>query len=1449
MGREKVAGNPAELARKAAEAEAAAKAAKAAEPKARRLNRIPNGGIHVAKVDKVINLGDKPGKSGAAGAGGDWTCPACLADVFASRDKCFKCQTPKPKNASCFATSSSSNGGGGRGGHSGSHGGGYSGSSTPKAAPPPPQPKPKAVVEKRIDPSDGKAYTKAEFLECYEGYDEWEGAPVAQPKEPKAQPAAMEEAVVEPTIILKEWQRLPRQILQQWTDKQKSPKPDFQLHRVRGELRCKVKLTLPKSDPVTYDCPIACTSSQDAYQRGALWALLQLMPTVAHHRVLPDVYAKLWQDWQAAPPQPERSGGGGGHGGGGGGHGGGGHGGGGGGGSGGGGDNRREPPRGPKPPSLTISEAGREAAMAALLLASDPTATASSAPAGTPSDAAVTQLTRELTNLGFASDAASAATHHVLGRGGGEGGEARAAKDRAIDWLCLTLPELELPMNFQVKARVQIVKRKAPPKEAAPSAAAEAEAASLAAAVAASVAGSAEEEAAAAVSSTQAAPPSLLAIGVSQAEAERAMRMSDGCELSASLLLLDALAGHPVDGAVEEEAVEATVDISDGANAEEAAEMEVEALAAIYGDGLTKRQATTQGGDAISVLEIALEGGTLTLHVLTQPDTLSRLNAPSGGGTGGGGGGGGGGSGQLYPHRAALALYAPRARLPPAARLAISHGLNRRAYALSRSGDPAAYELVSWLEECSVLNGLPPPPRPPPLLVAAGQTEEAPVGGVAAAGMEADVVADGGRAPSPSLTECSGSELSMAATTVQEDGGSAAAQNGGGSGGSGARGGRPKRTVHPLFNDTPAAKRMSDALQTEQESLDTSPRHAAMRGARQRLPAYGSRDELLRALDASRVVVVSGETGCGKSTQVPQYLLEEECRNGRGGACKIIVTQPRRIAAIALAERVAVERGGRAGGTVGYAVRLESKASADTRLLYCTTGVLLSQLRDDPALHAVSHVIVDEVHERSLDSDFLLIVLRDALAASPHLKVVLMSATVNADQFANYFSQPAAAGGGKHHAAKGGGGGKRRPVGLLSIPGRTFPITDFSLEDAIEQSGYVARGKVLLRGDDADEELAPLMEAQADGADSAAAAGGEGGEGAGGESAGGYSKRTMEALRRLPAAQVPAELVAMLLSKLDSDDDETASERGAALIFLPGVPEIRRLSTELARSPGAHRWTLFSLHGELPAAEQRKVFGPPPRGTRKVILATNVAETSLTIDDVTVVIDSGRVKQSTYDALNAAAQLVETWAPKASRRQRRGRAGRTREGQYWSLYSRAQERRLPEEAPPEILRVPLENLYLQVRAAASPTSRTQISSMSLLHVASPCRCTPLECLSHTHAPTALESRFGRSWPWAWQTATRGPSYARRFSRPPPPPSTPPPSLFDASGRSSAAMAALRPHLHRLKSSIARRRRSYLSGWRPRRRATTPLRTRFGTSRGTWAHGTWKSPTCLHTPHL
>ena len=146
---------------------------------------------------------------------------------------------------------------------------------------------------------------------------------------------------------------------------------------------------------------------------------------------------------------------------------------------------------------------------------------------------------------------------------------------------------------------------------------------------------------------------------------------------------------------------------------------------------------------------------------------------------------------------------------------------------------------------------------------------------------------------------------------------------------------------------------------------------------RRSLPVFSFREQLLETIGREQVVVVEGETGSGKTTQVPHFVLEDAA--ARGKPCNIVVAQPRRISAMSVAERIAAERGEDIGGTVGYKIRLESKAKANTRLLFCTTGILLKRLEEDPDLENVTHVFVDEVHERTIESDFLLMVLRDLL--------------------------------------------------------------------------------------------------------------------------------------------------------------------------------------------------------------------------------------------------------------------------------------------------------------------------------------------------------------------------------------------------------------------------------------------------------------------------------------
>lgn len=202
--------------------------------------------------------------------------------------------------------------------------------------------------------------------------------------------------------------------------------------------------------------------------------------------------------------------------------------------------------------------------------------------------------------------------------------------------------------------------------------------------------------------------------------------------------------------------------------------------------------------------------------------------------------------------------------------------------------------------------------------------------------------------------------------------------------------------------------------------------------ARKSLPAWNKKTELLNLIRNNQVVIVSGETGCGKTTQLPQFILEDAIASGSISDTNIVVTQPRRISAMSVSQRVADERCESLGDLVGYQIRMAARRSSNTRLLFCTSGVLLRRLIGDRGLENVSHVIVDEIHERGMNEDFLLIVLRSLLSKRPDLRLVLMSATLDAKTFSNYFSDA--------------------PV--THIPGFMHPVKEFFMEDVLEQTGY-----------------------------------------------------------------------------------------------------------------------------------------------------------------------------------------------------------------------------------------------------------------------------------------------------------------------------------------------------------------------------------------------------------
>lgn len=517
---------------------------------------------------------------------------------------------------------------------------------------------------------------------------------------------------------------------------------------------------------------------------------------------------------------------------------------------------------------------------------------------------------------------------------------------------------------------------------------------------------------------------------------------------------------------------------------------------------------------------------------------------------------------------------------------------------------------------------------------------------------------------------------------------------------------------------------LNQRILAEFQGKKALPGYQKMLNFRSDLPAWQFRHQLVDALENNQVLIVSGATGCGKSTQVPQFLLDHMIDSQRGAECSIICTQPRRISAIGVAERVAAERDEPIGRTVGYSIRMENKTSNYTRLTFCTTGILLRRAEVDRRLEGVTHIIVDEVHERSMDSDFLIIILRDLLRERPTLKLVMMSATVNAALFSEYF------------------GG----CPVIDIPGRTFPVDRLYLEDAVELSGYCCEVDSTFIRREALRERAPRK--QLPGRKSDADVAEESDDDKTMEDFekrySNYSNRTQLSMYRMdmdlvsairkqqnPAfehtydtiyfytqlvrvlginihlttqlTQVNNDLILALLkyiSRVDERSVSSFSSAGAVLVFLSGIDDIMAVYKEIMGDPFFCRdkFLILPLHGSLSSAEQTKVFSRPPSGMRKIVLSTNIAETSVTIDDVTWVIESGKMKEMSYNISSRMSTLSQTWISKASASQRAGRAGRVQPGKCFHLYSRRfSDKKQPQEQIPEILRTTLEQVCLRIK--------------------------------------------------------------------------------------------------------------------------------------------------------
>ncbi|CCW67056.1 unnamed protein product [Phytomonas sp. Hart1] len=409
--------------------------------------------------------------------------------------------------------------------------------------------------------------------------------------------------------------------------------------------------------------------------------------------------------------------------------------------------------------------------------------------------------------------------------------------------------------------------------------------------------------------------------------------------------------------------------------------------------------------------------------------------------------------------------------------------------------------------------------------------------------------------------------------------------------------------------------------------------HEQLQAQRCALPIYGVRAELLQLIKDHQVIVLVGETGSGKSTQLLQYLYEEgfhlsqrkETTDSGGPARadpeargkeeveeeerRLICTQPRRIAAMSVAERVAREVGASCGSIVGYRVRFDDRSSSLTRILFVTDGMMLNEFSKDPNLESVAAIMIDEAHERSLSTDILLGLLRDVVRRNSRIRVIVASATINAEKFSSFFD----------HAP------------ILNVKGRAFSVDVFYIDEPI--TDYVS------------ESAKAVM--------------------------------SLHLTKPLP---------------------------GDILVFLPGQDAIEScaeiLRQQVVESQGTIRTLLIlPIYSAMPPKEQARIYTPTPPGARKVVIATNIAETSITIDGIVYVVDCGLCKQDYYNVRAMVEELRVVPTSQASAKQRTGRAGRTKRGECFRLYTPYTfKNEFPEETVPEIMRCSMSSVVLHLKA-------------------------------------------------------------------------------------------------------------------------------------------------------
>ncbi|KAG7099212.1 hypothetical protein E1B28_001079 [Marasmius oreades] len=495
----------------------------------------------------------------------------------------------------------------------------------------------------------------------------------------------------------------------------------------------------------------------------------------------------------------------------------------------------------------------------------------------------------------------------------------------------------------------------------------------------------------------------------------------------------------------------------------------------------------------------------------------------------------------------------------------------------------------------------------------------------------------------------------------------------------------PQRFARPYYAPNPESlAQKSQQLRDRRQKYLNDPSAESMRQTRATLPVYTRSDVILSTINKNDVTILMAATGSGKTTQVPQIILDSYIDRGEGARCNILCTQPRRLAALSVADRVAKERHEALGKSVGYEVRFEGKPPEEHGSLnFCTTGVFLKKLQSALTeggggnfLDDVTHVIVDEVHERDVDTDLLLVVLKrllaDRKARNKPIKIILMSATIDPALFQHYFPDD-----------------EGKPARIVEVPGRAFPVERHFLDDFLPAI--------------ADGEAKWVMQDVS------------------------VTKYLAKELQ--PSALPPSVALKtnFLLKNRDAEPDEDndlpypliaatiahvlqKSDSGHVLTFLPGWDDITAVQKILlgAKGPLAidfnnkSKFAIHLLHSSIPLAEQQVIFDPPPAGVRRIILSTNIAETSVTIPDVVYVVDTGRLKEQRYDPQKHMSSLVSAWVGSSNLNQRAGRAGRHRPGEYYGILSRDHASKLQLHQTVEMSRVDLSNIVMHVKALNFP---------------------------------------------------------------------------------------------------------------------------------------------------